>query len=238
VARQQTELEPAFLLAQRPYRETSALLEVLSQNHGRVGLVARGARGPKARQRGSIALFRPVLISWIDGGELGTMTAIEAAGPDIVLDGERIFHGWYVNELLLKLLQRHDPHEDLYSNYVETLGLLQGSSIEAETALRRFEKRLLEGLGYALPLDQDFDEGAAYRYRPGVGFEACLRQDEEGSYRGAALIALRDEVWPARELLRESRRLLRAALAVQLGGRALETPKLLRSMRQLGNSQD
>ena len=112
------ELEPGWLLSQKPYRETSELLEVLTLRHGRVGLVARGLRGPRARQRGIVGLFRPLLLSWLEKGELGTLTAVEADGPELLLPGERLIHGWYLNELLLKLLQRHDPHPDLLADYI------------------------------------------------------------------------------------------------------------------------
>lgn len=238
MTRGRIEFEPAWLLARRPYRESSVLLEVLTRHHGRVGLVARGARGPKSKQRGVLEPFRPLLLSWVESGELGTMTAAEAAGAEIALSGERIFHGWYLNELLLKLLQRHDPHEAIHDDYAAALAGIAGDEAEAEAALRIFEKRLLEQLGYGLPLDDAFDPALSYRYVPGIGFDASAADERTaGQYSGAALIALRDESWPTRELLREALRLLRTALAAQLGGRALETPKLLRAVRQLSDRE-
>ena len=111
------ELEAAWLLSQKPYRETSELLEVLTAGHGRIGLIAKGQRGPKAKQRGGLTMFRPLLLSWLERGDLGTMIAAEAAGPGIELPGERLFHGWYLNELLLKLLVRHDPQPAIHRDY-------------------------------------------------------------------------------------------------------------------------
>ncbi len=151
--RTRIEFEPAYLLVQRPYRETSQLLEAFSAGHGRLGLVARGARGPRSRLRGLLQPFTPLLLSWTESGELGTLTGAESGGAAPTLLGERVFHGWYLNELLiLKLLQRHDAHPRLYQDYVAALGELGGK--QAEAALRIFEKRLLIELGYALPLDE------------------------------------------------------------------------------------
>ena len=226
------EFEPAYLLSSRPYRETSQLIELLSLNHGRIGLVARGARGPKAKQRGLLSPFRPLLLSWIDGGDLGTMTGIEAAGPEITLAGERIFHGWYVNELLLKLLQRHDPHEAIHADYAQVLDRLTGSETEAEAALRIFEKRLLEQLGYGLPLEVDFDAGTRYAWRAAEGFIAT--EEPLRSFAGLSLEALRDEQLTTREALRDARRLLRMALEPLAPMASLRTPQLLRELRASG----
>jgi DNA repair protein RecO (recombination protein O) len=222
------DFEPAHVLSLRPYRETSQLLEVFSRNHGRVGLVARGVRGPKSKLRGLLQPFRPLLLSWRETGELGTLSSVEAGGLSISLVGERVFHGWYVNELLLKLLQRHEPHPDLYADYAQVLGQLGGAG--AEPGLRIFEKRLLAGLGYALPLDADFEPAHRYRFDPEQG---ATRVDEAAihAFAGSSLTALRNEHFDSREALRDARKILRSALDRQLGGRTLETPRLLREMR-------
>ncbi len=224
------DFEPAYLLSLRPYRETSQLLEAITPERGRVGLVARGARGPKARQRGTLELFRPLLLSWTESGDLGTMTGVESAGPGITLSGERVFHGWYLNELLLKLLQRHDPHPQLYGDYAATLARLAGEAIQAEAALRVFEKRLLEQLGYGLQLDSDLMPEQFYRYRAESG-PIAADASEAGTYRGTGLIALRDEVLDTRSALDDARRLLRTALEPHAPRATLRTPKLLREMR-------
>src|SRR3546814_20495683 len=110
-------LEPAYLLNRRLYQDSSLLLEAYTRNHGRVGLVARGARGPKSKLRGVLQTFSPLLLSWSTTGELGTLTGAEAAGPPLLLSGERIFHGWYLHELLMRLLPRQDPHPALFEAY-------------------------------------------------------------------------------------------------------------------------
>jgi len=230
--RTRIEFEPAYLLAQRPYRETSQLLEIFTPEHGRVGLVARGARGPRSKLRGTLQLFSPLLLSWSESGELGTLRAAESDGAAIPLAGERVFHGWYVNELLLKLTERHDPHPRLYRDYVMTLAGLPGD--EAEAALRVFEKRLLAEMGYALPLSRDLEPLRRYHFDPERGARPAGPGDAD-SYSGASLMALAEERIETRQALRDARKLLRAELRRQLAGRELETPRLLRAARAVSD---
>lgn len=223
-------LEPAYVLSRRPYRDTSLLLEVFTRDHGRIGLVARGARGPKSRQRGLLQGFTPLLIGWQMKGELGTLQAAEAAGLPVTLDGERIFHGWYLNELLIRLLPRQDPHPGLFDAYTASLQGLTGTGDEGLAALRLFEKDLLIETGYALELPEDLAAERHYRFEAGVGVLPASA-GEPGSYRGSSLIALRDGQLTTAAARGDARRLLQAALAVQLGDRPLQTPRLLREMR-------
>lgn len=228
--RQRVEFEPAYVLARRPYRDTSLLLEVFTRDHGRVGLIARGARGPKSKLRGLLQDFTPLLLGWSAGGELGTLHGAEAAGPAVPLSGERVFHGWYLNELLMRLLPRQDAHAALFETYAVSLQRLGGDADEGLEALRLFEKNLLGEIGYALELPDDLDADASYRFEPGAGLLPAL-PGTAGSYRGASLIALRDEQLATPAVRGDARRLLQAALAVQLGDKPLQTPRLLRQMR-------
>jgi len=225
------QFEPAYVLVQRPYRETSLLIEVFTRHEGRVGLVARGVRGPRSKQRALLQPFAPLLLSWRESGELGTLAAVEAAGAPQGLAGERVFHGWYLNELLLKLLQRHDPHPGLYAAYEAVLPVLAGG--DDEPALRRFELALLAELGYGLDLSGDFDPQAHYRYRHEGGFELSAATAAD-ALSGATLLALRENAMEAADAVqrRQARTLLRAVLRRLLGGRELETPLLLRALRQ------
>ncbi|AXQ30219.1 DNA repair protein RecO [Solimonas sp. K1W22B-7] len=223
---ERVQLEPAWLLSAKPYSETSLLLEAFSERHGRVGLVAKGARGPKSRTRALLQPLRPLLLSWTQRGELAAMTGVEANGLVPELTGERLFYGWYLNELLLRLLHRQDPHPDAWRAYVETLAALPGP--EAEFALRLFEKRLLADIGYGLDFPEHIDPALSYGYSEAEGFVPDVR----GPCSGRALLALRDEQ-PAGEgeWRTELRRLMRERVRRQLGGRELETAKLLRQLR-------
>lgn len=224
--RQRVLLEPAWLLAFRPYRESSALLEVLTAAHGRVGLVARGARGPRSRLRGVLQAFQPLLLSWLEAGDLGTLTGAENDGAAVPLGGEQVFAGWYVNELLTRLLLRHDAQPELYVAYGETLHAL--ARPQAEASLRAFEATLLQALGYGLPLAEDYESTRRYVWDPEQGGRAC--GDEQG-VSGAALIDLRDGRYVAPATRREVRHLLRQAIDRQLGGRELQSRRLLRAVR-------
>lgn len=227
--RERVSVEAAWLLARRPYRETSSLLEVLSQAHGRVGLVARGVRGQRSRRNGVLQLFQPLLLSWSAAGGLGTLTAAETAGTACRLSGESVFFGWYLNELLMRLLPRQDPQPEVYAIYTATLPELAGA--RATAALRRFEITLLDTLGYGLPLSGDFDLNARYLWDPEQGAQ---RSGNGRGFSGAALIALRDGQLEAAETRREVQMLLRLAIDRQLGGRALESRRLLRAVRAKG----
>lgn len=224
-------LEPAFLLSLKPYRDSSQLLEAFSLRHGRIGLVARGARGPKSRLRGVLQPFTPLLLSWSQRGELGSLQAAEAEAYSTVLTGERVFYGWYLNELLLRLLQRHDPHPALYAIYTALLPELAGSEAQAQAALRVFEKRLLAELGYGLRLPADLEPDRPYRYDPELGPVPA-----EQGIAGASLIALREERLEDPQARRDALRLLRSTLSRHLGGRELQTAALLRSMRAQSRS--
>lgn len=231
------ELEPAFVLHHRPFRDTSVLLEVLSRDHGRIGLVARGARGPRSRLRGLLQPFRPLLLSWQLRGELGTLTGAEphgfAAAPPT--GGDALLALYYLNELLLRMTARLDPHRELYDVYAETVGrLITGDPVAP--ALRRFEKRLLDMLGYGPDLSRDdagqpLEPARSYRYDPALGLAAC-REDAAGAMLGASLLALADDSLAGARALSDARRLLRAALEVHLDGRPLKTRELLGRLRE------
>ncbi|TAM09442.1 MAG: DNA repair protein RecO [Nevskiaceae bacterium] len=225
--RERVTLEPAWLLARRPYRETSALLELLTAEHGRVGLVARGASGARSKLRGMLQMFQPLLVSWTASGDLGTLTGVESAGRGMELAGERVFFGWYVNELLLRLLERHAPQPEVHAAYGTVVAALAGEG--AETALRRFEVTLLEALGYGLPLEGVFDPSARYRWDPEQGVQPGGGGREVS---GAALLALRSGQFEAPDTRREVQALLRTAIDRRLDGRELKARRLLREMRQ------
>jgi DNA repair protein RecO (recombination protein O) len=226
MSRARLTLEPAFVLNARPYSETSLLIEAFTRAQGRVGLVARGARSPKARLRALLQPLQPLLLSWSEGGELGTLTGAESAGPPIALSGERVFLAWYVNELLLRLLQRNDAHPGLFEAYAVALPELGGAAPEA--ALRIFEKRLLGEIGYGLDLPASLQAESDYEFD---GENAAMEVRDGGAFRGSSLIALRDEQFSDARALSDARKLLRRALDRQLGGRELKTRELLRQMR-------
>lgn len=225
-------LEPAWVLHTRPWRDTSMMLEVLSRDHGRVGLIARGVRGPRARWRGVLQTFQPLVLSWSGRGELATVSGCEADGPSITLRDEALMSAWYLHEVLLRLLQRNDPHPPLFAVYGTALaGLASGNP----SALRVFEKRLLDELGWGPVYDHASDDGTpvtterSYGFSPDRGVLAQGKGDME--VRGAVLLALAHEQFPDAHTLNEARRVLQLAIEPHLGGRPLESRALLRQWR-------
>lgn len=225
-------LQPAFVLHHRPYRDTSALLEIFTPEFGRVGLVARGLRSAKSRLQGVVQPFCPLLISWSGRGELATLTGCEPNGALVRLDGARVLSGFYLNELLLRLLHRHDPHPALFECYAQTLHLLQQPDME-QRALRIFEKHLLREIGYALMLEHEAESGApielgeAYNYHLERGPLKCHAGEYAGvRMQGSSLLALLNETLHDAASLREAKLLMRAALGLYLGNKPLQSREL------------
>jgi DNA repair protein RecO (recombination protein O) len=224
----------AFILHTRPYRETSLLLEAFSAEFGRVGLLAKGARRGKSRWRGLLQPFRLLLVSWVNRRELGLLTGVEPEMPLLLLRGRAVLSGFYLNELLLRLLEREDPQPQLFQSYLTAVRDLTEQHQE-EPILRVFEKRLLDAIGYGLTLDRDvlkgqsIDPNAVYYYRldSGPGLEPTP-DPPEVRIGGRTLLALAQDHVSGSTELREAKRLLRLALQRQLGERPLMSRTLFR----------
>lgn len=229
--------EPAWLLHHRPYLDSSSILDVLSRDHGRLSLVARGSRSPRSRLKGVLRPFLPLQLSWVIRSDLGTLTGAELHSAPIALAGEALLAGYYANELLLLLLHRHDPQPQIFSIYAQTIERLAGSPEPAPT-LREFEMELLRLLGYGVNLEYE-TEGQAplvaeaqYEYRVAQG---PVRSDARAgpmTFSGAELLAVRDRDFSRPETLRSAGRLLRAAIAYHLEGRELNSRRVLMEMRR------
>ena len=223
------QLQPAYVLHTRPFRETSLLVESFTQDFGRVALVARGARSSRSRWRNVLQPFRPLLISWSRRGELGTLTAADQVATLPTLQGQALYCGLYLNELLTRLLHRDDPHPAMFHRYREVLPELL--SVETlQVSLRLFEKHLLAATGFAMLLDREYGSGAElqaerwYEYRPDRGPVACARAGK-GRVSGRVLLALHEESLHA-ELLPELRMLMRSVIGYHLGGKPLSSLSL------------
>jgi len=227
-------LQPAYVLHSRPYRDSSLLLEVFTAEQGRLGLVARGARR-RARGGSGAALlqpFTPLLLSFSGRSELKTLTAMEAVGSALALRGERLYSGMYLNELLVRLLHRHDAHPQLFAAYGEALADLVGAA-QSEEILRSFEVTLLGELGYSLDLSSDgrtgepVRVGGLYRYEAEYGMvQFCASEaSQHGAYTGEELLAMAEGQFGG-IARKASKRLLREALAVHLGGAPLRSRDL------------
>ena len=225
-------LEPVYILHSRPYRESSLLLEALSREHGRVGLVARGARGARSRWKNMLQPFRPLLLSWTQSGELGTLTGADQVASPPALAGESLFCGLYANELMVRFLQRSDPHPDLFDHYQRLLThLTVGDGLQP--LLRVFEMQLLESAGFGLQLDFEYGSerpisaDAWYLYTPESGpvRQERGRGQDEKLVSGTALLALKSGQIEAPEL-KQLKHLMRRLISNHMGGKPIASQSL------------
>ena len=230
--------QPAYVLHTYPYRETSLIVEVFSRDFGRLPLMARGARRPKSAVRGLLLSFQPLSLSWFGKTELRTLHSAEWQGGQPLLQGTALICGFYLNELLLKLLHRDDPHEQLFLYYQETLQELARRTDYA-AVLRRFEMNLLKELGYALTLTHDADSGAEiepdapYRYV----FERGPVRQKTGQngveLRGKTLLDMSADDYADPVTLQQSKALMRALINHYLGEGTLHTRQILKDLQEL-----
>ena len=228
------QLTPGYILHHRPYRDTSRILEVITRDHGRLSLFARGVRGPKAKLASILQPFQMLLFSWTGRGEAAQLTGAECAENSPPLPPPYLMAAFYLNELLMKLTTRHDPLPPLFDSYHAALeGLRQGAPLEPQ--LRVFEKRLLETLGYGLDLGAEartgkrIEPGEYYHFRPEQGLVATIA-DAAGALAGHSLIGLANERLAGERELDDAKRLLQAALAQCLEGRPLATRTVARAV--------
>jgi DNA repair protein RecO (recombination protein O) len=233
-------LQPAFVLHQRPYRETSRIVELFTRDHGRVAVFARGTRSARKGYSALGSILQPfnrLLVSWAARGEAGQLIHAEFDGEVREIPPAQLVSAFYLNELLMKLFARHDTHPEVFELYAQVLDALKTSANTAGV-LRIFEKRLLESIGYGLLLDRDALSGEpvaadrAYDYRLEQGPVACAGA-AEGSLvvSGAALLALARERLDV-ETANELRALTRAALDRVLDGRELKTRQVMLALRR------
>jgi DNA repair protein RecO (recombination protein O) len=223
--------QPALLLHTRPFRDSSLLVELFIPDVGRLGAVVRGVGGQRrsgAARRALLQPFQPLWVSWSGRGELKTVQLLEARAAPLPLRGRALFSGLYLNELLCRLLQREDPHPDLFTDYEGALAqLVAGEPLDL--VLRRFELHLLETLGYGIDLTVDA-AGAAVVATAFYGFdgEAGLRRrpaDSPQALRGADLLDFAAGRFTAASR-RALKQLCRLALRPHLGERPLKSRQL------------
>ena len=237
--------EPAFVLHSRPYRETSALIDFFSRHHGRFRAVAKGVRGGK---KNSLILspYTPLLITWAGKSELKTLRHVESSGLPILLQGDRLYCGFYLNELLLRLLADHDAHTNLFDQYLHVLSKLANNEIPMEPSLRTFEFNLLDDIGYGLVLDTDAETGDAvvpegcYWFDPLVGFSLkeitntltpapnTLLSKGANWFLGNELLAINEGNFDKPGVASAAKRLMRIAFQPHIGNAPLKSRALFK----------
>jgi DNA repair protein RecO (recombination protein O) len=231
--------ELAFVLHSYPFRETSLIIDVFSRQHGRLPIVARGARRPRSSLRGVLMNFQPLLLSWFGKGEVRTLHSAEWHGGQPYLQGTALMCGFYLNELLQNLLARDDPHEQLFDYYRATLYRL-GHEADHAATLRSFEKHMLQELGYALVLDREAGNGKAIQpelcYRYAVERGATLDDGDERAglpVLGKTMLDMAADDYADPITAQQSKQLMRVLLNHHLGGKILHTRELIKDLQKL-----
>jgi DNA repair protein RecO (recombination protein O) len=216
-------LQKAFVLHARPYRETSMLIELFTEKAGRIGAVARGG---KKKKSALLQPFVPLMVDWGGKGELVTLKTIETDSMPLRLSPSILPSAFYLNELLLRVLHWHDPHEYLFEQYANTLRMLDADNLEP--ILRRFEKTLLQEIGYGLHITHDVEGNSIqpdgyYRFMPHHG---CVRGVGTDAFLGAQLLSIASEDYSDSHVLASAKRLMRLAFKPLLGDKPVKSREL------------
>jgi len=232
--------QPGFVLHAWPYRETSLILDVFTRDHGRVAMVAKGAKRPHSALRAVLQHFHPIALSWSGRGEVKTLTRAEWVGGVQPLSGEALLSGFYLNELVLRFCPRDDAHPALFRHYLATLAFL-GQGEPAALVLRGFERVLLQETGFAVAFDKCLSTGEAvepgldYVYQPERGVRRAQPSDPSSwpVVSGQTLLDMGQDDYSRAQTVSQSRALMRFLLHYHLQGVPLKTRQILVDLHQL-----
>jgi DNA repair protein RecO (recombination protein O) len=222
-----------------PYRETSLIIDVLSRDHGRLALVAKGAKRPHSALRGVLQTFQPLSLAWSGKSEMRTLTGAEWVGGMLPLAGDALLCGFYVNELLVRFCAREDPHPQLFHHYIVTLTRLAHDEPPVQV-LRSFERVLLRETGYAMALDRTVARKAVladgrYVFDPERGVREA--SDEWPAQwpvvSGQTLLDMEEDDYHRAQTVAQSKMLMRFLLNTYLGGAPLATRQILIDLQNL-----
>ena len=232
--------QPVYVLHTYPFKETSLVVELFTRDFGRIVAVAKGARRPRSAMRGMLQSFQPLVGAWSGKLELKNLHALEWGTGLLAFQGEALMCGFYLNELLLRLLPREDAHETLFDYYSQALRTLTLGK-DLATSLRRFELRMLQEMGYAVPLERDEYENpieAELEYCYIAERGACspgFRQNglQSCQISGKTLLDMVQDDYTDPQTQQQSKQLMRALLAHYLGDKPLHTRQLLIDLQGL-----
>lgn len=255
-------LQPAYILHYRQFQETSFIVDAFTLAHGRIALIAKSARSSRPAVRALYQPFRPLLLSWVGAGELRTLTGIEESGQGLKFHDVRLACGYYINELILRLLGKDQPQSQVFACYAMALSELEQPAIAYEAVLRTFELQLLDALGVLPNLLQCTPTGEAivpdreYHYHPANALAVAVEEgfakptgssasvhpdgitlDEGVKVHGKTLIAMHHLDFSHEDVLLECRTLMRQILRVQLGDRPLKSRDLFLTLAGSGRSE-
>jgi DNA repair protein RecO (recombination protein O) len=246
--------DTAFVLHTIAWRETSLIVEIFTRDHGRLGLIARGARRPRSALRGLLQPFQPLFLRWSGKSELRNLIGAEWMGGMAALSGMSLMPGFYLNELMVRLIPREDAHPALFEDYLSTLAILakpETGKDMTEPILRRFECNLLREMGYSPVFDRDSVSGQAvaaagvYRVNAERGVTPAQPDDldqDPDVVHGRTLLCLAQAQSSIEEVVQsmedpeiavESKRLLRRLLGHHLGETALQSREVMREIQRI-----
>ena len=224
-------LQPAFILQQRKYRETSLIMDVLTRDYGRVSLLAKGVRKAKSKTAGLLQPFIPLTLSYFGKTELKILMDVDTAQPFMPLPGLALYCGFYVNELVMCFLHPHDPHPEVFAHYQHCLSALTESS-KIEAALRIFELNLMDAVGYGLQLEYDFHTEKPLQ--PLTHYHFNVEQGPiaapDGQFSGKTLQALKARELSDPQVLIDAKLLMRTVIGVYLNGKQLKSRAVINNI--------
>jgi DNA repair protein RecO (recombination protein O) len=230
--------QPGFVLHSYPYKETSLIVDVFTRDHGRVSMVAKGAKRPHSKLRGVLQTFQPLALSWTGRSDVRNLINAEWVGGLLPLEKSALFCGYYLNELLVKLLARDDPHPALFDHYIATLNELAHDE-PPPIALRKFERALMKetGVGGDLTLcrqtGRTVEPERIYVVDPERGTRPALPADSYPRVFGKTLLDMECEDYADPSTKTQSKFLMRFLLMHHLGGVPLNTRQILIDLMQL-----
>ncbi len=223
-----------FVLHQLHYQENSVIIDVFTQQTGRVSIIAKGVRQQKSHYLGILRPFLPLNIAFFGARELKTLRYVETLGTEMLLPGINTYCGFYLNELLRHFLPAGEPHTDIFISYVNCLQQLKTERTQIEAVLRIFEIQLMQALGYELPLAEDYMTQQAivpelnYRFDVLQGATADLN----GKIQGATLLAMQAQSFSTARQLSEAKWLMRQVIDSHLQGKKLQSRLLISKLMQ------
>jgi DNA repair protein RecO (recombination protein O) len=224
-------LQRCFVLHRRPYSESSLILDVFSEEYGRLSIISKGARSKRSNLKGVLQAFTPLLMKWSGKGSMRTLRQAESISLAIPLTGINLYSAMYINELVVRVIEQETPYPALFLDYLTALTELAQTN-NPEPALRRFELALLSSLGYGVDFLHCAGSGEmvspemTYRYREQKGFMASIRHDPLMSFKGDELIAISERRFITPEQLKAAKRFTRIAIKPYLGGKPLKSREL------------
>lgn len=232
MAAMSVELQSAYILHTRPYRDTSMLVDFLTLDYGRVTAVVRGVRSRKTSKRNLLNPFARLLITFQGKSDLKLLTHFESEHVAFSLSAKHLYSGFYLNELLMRLMPELDAHQDIYYLYEMALQQLSQQS-EIEPVLRHFELCLLESLGYGIDFSSDAKSGQPilthqfYCLESLGGFYlAADFMPEQAKISGHHILAIGKHNYELPDVRHTAKRITRYLLKSYLGNKPLMSREL------------